>query len=271
MSTVKSKNLQIGTDGTASNNFTIYQPGTPDGTLRVGNGNVGSATDAVTINSSGNVGIGTSSPTAKLDLLTSGAANVALFRAGAGQNSFLSVIGNGNSFLSTSFDIVQNSNNEAEIALRANAPMKFYTNNTERMRIDGSGRVTTPSQPHIMGTPTNTSGSGLANSFATTTSQGGLAFVTDRITVPVAGVYLITFNTICDNTTGRVDAKVHVNGGEKFNTLSEDNGTGHHYRGVSNTIKLQANDYIQFSNNDWYDASNTGGTQWRTASVTLIG
>ena len=55
MSTVKSKNLQIGTDGTASNNFTIYTPGTPDGTLRVGNGNAGAATDKVTITSAGNM------------------------------------------------------------------------------------------------------------------------------------------------------------------------------------------------------------------------
>lgn len=53
MSTVKSKNLQIGTDGTASNNFTIYQPGTPDGTLRVGNGNAGSATEIAQFTANG--------------------------------------------------------------------------------------------------------------------------------------------------------------------------------------------------------------------------
>ena len=45
MSTVKSKNLQVGTDATASNNFTIYQPSTPDGTLRIGVGNADSPTE----------------------------------------------------------------------------------------------------------------------------------------------------------------------------------------------------------------------------------
>jgi len=55
MSTVKTKNVQVGTDGTASNNFTIYVPGTPDGTVRIGNGDAGAVTDAVTINSSGAV------------------------------------------------------------------------------------------------------------------------------------------------------------------------------------------------------------------------
>jgi hypothetical protein len=72
MSTVISKNVQIGADGTASNNFTAYQPATPDGTLRIGNGNSGSVTDAITLTSAGNVGIGTSSPTAGSKLHVSG-------------------------------------------------------------------------------------------------------------------------------------------------------------------------------------------------------
>ena len=68
MSTVISKNVQIGADGTASNNFTAYQPATPDGTLRIGNGNSGSVTDAITLTSAGSVGIGTSSPANMLHL-----------------------------------------------------------------------------------------------------------------------------------------------------------------------------------------------------------
>ena len=62
MSTLKIIGLQVGQSQTAANNFTIYQPNTPDGTVRIGNGNAGSVTDLLTINSSGNVGIGTSSP-----------------------------------------------------------------------------------------------------------------------------------------------------------------------------------------------------------------
>ena len=53
MSTVKSKNLQVGTDATASNNFTIYQPSTPDGTLRVGVGNADSPTEVGRFTSAG--------------------------------------------------------------------------------------------------------------------------------------------------------------------------------------------------------------------------
>jgi hypothetical protein len=68
MSTVVSKNVQIGADGTASNNFTIYQPESPDGTLRIGNGNSGTTSAQVVLTSAGNVGIGTSSPAQALSV-----------------------------------------------------------------------------------------------------------------------------------------------------------------------------------------------------------
>ncbi len=54
MSTINSKNVQIGTSGVATDNFTLYQPTTPDGTVRLGVGNSGATTaDVVTVNSSG--------------------------------------------------------------------------------------------------------------------------------------------------------------------------------------------------------------------------
>jgi len=58
MSTIKSKKLQVGTDATASNNFTIYQPSTPDGTLRIGVGNADSPTEVARFDSNGMVGGG---------------------------------------------------------------------------------------------------------------------------------------------------------------------------------------------------------------------
>jgi hypothetical protein len=96
--------------------------------------------EAMRIDSSGNVGIN-GAPTQKLDVYGGAGAAVSLVRAASGQNSFFSVAGNGNTFLSTSFDLVQDSTNLAQIAQRANAAMAFSTNNTERMRIDSSGNV----------------------------------------------------------------------------------------------------------------------------------
>ena len=53
MSTVKSKKLQVGTDASASNNFTIYQPASPDGTIRIGVGNADSPTEVARVTSDG--------------------------------------------------------------------------------------------------------------------------------------------------------------------------------------------------------------------------
>lgn len=67
MSQLKLNAVQIGQSVTATNNFTLYQPTTPDGTVRIGNGNAGTVTDAITISSAGNIGVNVT-PTAKLDI-----------------------------------------------------------------------------------------------------------------------------------------------------------------------------------------------------------
>jgi hypothetical protein len=60
MSTINSKNVQVGTSNVAAENFTLYQPSTPDGTVRLGVGNSGATTgDVVTVNSAGMTVTGT--------------------------------------------------------------------------------------------------------------------------------------------------------------------------------------------------------------------
>ena len=55
MSTLKTNNVQVGQSPTASNNFTLYQPSTPDGTVRLGKGNSGATTgDVMTVTGSTN-------------------------------------------------------------------------------------------------------------------------------------------------------------------------------------------------------------------------
>ena len=47
MSTLKVNNLQVGQDGTAANNYTLYQPASPDGTLKLGIGVAGNVTSNI--------------------------------------------------------------------------------------------------------------------------------------------------------------------------------------------------------------------------------
>ena len=68
MSTLKVNNLQVGQDGTAANNYTLYQPASPDGTVRLGYGVAGSVTDILTLKNS-SLGIGTNNPSDKLSIV----------------------------------------------------------------------------------------------------------------------------------------------------------------------------------------------------------
>jgi hypothetical protein len=86
------------------------------------------STNRLAIDSSGNVGIGTTSPTAGVKLHLTNATQV---------NQYLESTGNAtNSILQTGAD-----GNSAYVFNRANAALTFGTNNTEKMRIDSSGRV----------------------------------------------------------------------------------------------------------------------------------
>ena len=162
--------------------------------------------------------------------------------------------------------------------------MQYYTGNaqsfykhtgsslTKHMEITGDGEVTTPQQPHIFGTPHNgtEASSGTASTFQVLTSRGGLSFSNSRVTVPVAGVYMITYQTICQSNVGRHDTRVKINGVTRSSGLNENNGDGYHQRTHVFNMYLNASDYIQWENDRYYSNGSTFDN-WTTASVTLLG
>lgn len=292
--------LQLGgTDGGVYRNGssqTGYAGASSLNLITVGAHNIGFSTSntlRMTVASGGNVGIGTAAPASQLHIVSA---------AGPADDLTMLTLQNGNgtgdiSTPDTWIDFVFKDANDNvtpqarigahagtggdanSLPLEGSGYLTFHTSGTtastgdldppERMRIDSAGRVTMPNQPHWHGTITGTTGTGIADSAATQTSRGGLTFSNSRVTVPIAGVYSLHFNTISDTSTARIDANILVNGTSVLNLLNEDNGTGYHQKSGSLNVLLAANDYVTFNNNDWY-AATTNNTIWKTASVTLI-
>jgi hypothetical protein len=142
VSTLKVNNLQVGQDGTAANNYTLYQPASPDGTVRLGYGVAGSVTDILTLKDS-KLGIGQNSPGSRLDvngLTKSGgfqANDNVTPTAGHGVEIFASSSSQG---MIQAFDRTNGS--QMELKFRGSDITFFGTSSAdERVRITGAGLV----------------------------------------------------------------------------------------------------------------------------------
>ena len=108
----------------------------------------------------------------------------------------------------------------ADINAVSNTAMTFLTNNTERMRIDTSGRVTMPYQPCFDASATaNGSGSGewgAAWSWNANINVGSHFNGNGRFTAPVAGTYLFYIEIIPTNAGGATRSRVRKNGADLY-------------------------------------------------------
>ena len=134
--------------------------------------------DVVTVNS-GNVGIGTSSPAALLDLKHNSA--------------------------STHLRLTENtSGNWSAFGVDTSDNLRMYVNNSERMRIDATGAVTMPHQPAFLVTKNLDQNNIATGSEVTVTWQAEVFdqnsdFASNVFTAPVTGKYLLTSAIRVDN------------------------------------------------------------------------
>ena len=261
MSTVKSKNLQIGTDGTASNNFTIYQPGTPDGTLRVGNGNAGSATDVVTVNSSGNVGVGTSSPTGLLEV---NGGNLVLNHTTP--QTIYKVSGTEKGYARLNSDVYE---------INSLSGYNFKVNGFNKMSMDSSGRVTMPNQPAFIAynsaaiACTSLAADAVVVWDSTAFNTGNhYSTSTGAFTAPITGRYLFNIYIRIDQIESTANNYYHpywsINGGSFYAggplmrlIVSSSSSQAFEFVSEAVVLELQANDTIAFKHGD---SSISGGS-----------
>jgi len=144
----------------------------------------------------------------------------------------------------------------------------------EMARLHDAGVWNVPKQPHWHGSITNTTGSGIANSATAQYSRNTINYVTQsgtlRFVAPIGGIYLITFTSISDNGTGRLDSSIYVNGSTVSSQLSSNNGSGYRQRTAAMTLNLSKDDQITVYHADWYASTGTGYEIWRTFSMTMI-
>lgn len=202
MSTLKTNNVQVGQSVTATNNFTLYQPATPDGTVRLGVGNTGATTlDVITANSAGNVGIGTT-------ITSNGRLNVFAGTAATGNSAFLTNIdGTYNPYLQ-----IQHSLNGVKLFASSSwggsASALTLSTPGGDVRLDGSGNL-------LVGTTSNTESARLFVSYPYATSGGSAPIGTQTDTT--LGVRAIAFR----NPNGLVGT-ISTSGSATFYNTSSD-------------------------------------------------
>jgi len=220
-------------------------------------------TERMRVDSSGNVGIGTSSPAYPLTVqaTASGLGSTIVQRSGS-QVDFhrTSIVYNNSGSAVGAFGAFAGgmyhewgggygaSGGLTFATNHANAgPITFATVNTERMRIDASGRVTTPYQPAFIA-------AGLAAQTTFTANQvivfntaplnigSGYSTSTGRFTAPVAGTYSFTYQLYLNPGNGNAPIGFFKNGTIEIFFLQGVTMSG---IGLSTIISLAANDYVE--------------------------
>jgi len=231
-------------------------------TLTADEANVGS--NALVVDSSGNVGVGTSSPSYNIDV--KGGTGISAQRATDTDRLIMQWDG-----LTSYGNSVGAYNN-----------IKFISQNNsgsvERMRIDSSGRVTIPYQPSFrVGSGSaieNTTSSAITMIFTTVAHNTGGHFNTTNgtFTAPVAGSYQFNFSGNVKETTSTPSnfwVELRINGSRKaiWYTNNDSDLTWQLISG-SLVIYLQANDAVDLrqSQYTWFDSS-----MWTQFSGHLLG
>jgi hypothetical protein len=214
--------------------------------------NASAPDNSMVIDASGNVGIGTSTPNSKLDV------RGAIYQRGASAADTYLLQTDGTNSASWQLNPLSVSGSFG-IASGQAIPFIIGTNNTERMRIDASGRVTTPFQPAFIAKGLASQTTYTRNQvvvFNTAAYNVGSSYNTanGRFTAPITGLYAFTFQLYLNPGNTNAPIGFTINGTMEIFFLQNValNGIG-----LSTQISLAANDYVEVRVRDVVGGSAT--------------
>lgn len=146
------------------------------------------------IATNGDVSIGGVTPLAKLDIAGGGNTYLAV-RTDTGSIAGIQIAGNGTGLGSSSFDLQQDGTGAVDIVQRAPSRMSFYTNNTERVRIDVSGNVAV-----------STAGARLLLGAGSSGTGQLYVFKTGAVDVPIEASSSVVSSAFGTNSSGSTNA-----------------------------------------------------------------
>ena len=165
-------------------------------------GNVATLNESMRIDSSGNVGIGTTSPSAPLTVVSNSSA-VGLATRGRSSDNLAGTYYFSNNGATTYGTILASATEFRFTSTPAAAVQTFYTNAAERMRIDSNGKIlfnTTTQNSNEQVGMVYSSNSGVGFSIQDSNAQNGNTFIQFRNGATVAGT--ITSNGTTTMTYG---------------------------------------------------------------------
>ena len=213
----------------------------------------GTHPERMRITSTGNVGIGTSSPSSIFQV--SSTASLAAIRSTTTTNYAEVQIENTTNYLQVGVEGATGNRMGGTVAYNAylgsyaNYGMTFHTNNLNRMTITSGGIVTKPYQPAFsVYQVSQNGGSGIMTYSTTILNRGNCVNLNNgRFTAPVAGAYQITFMAFQQSgNTDVLSCVFYINGANSaVRTYQNDSDTGYGpHQTLSAVLSLAANDYV---------------------------